>query len=279
MLASGSTMSMPTSDNPLVESPRDRETDLPLTDIRIPTRKLPDLVLSDDLSERLDELVDEIQAWPRLDMAGLPRRQTILLYGPPGCGKTSIAEALASAASRLLVTVKTDAVLSSYLGETASNLSQIFEFARLNPFVVLFDEFDSLGKLRDDPSDHGELRRIVNAVLQLIDRYSGPSIIIAATNHQEVLDSALWRRFSEVLEVGLPSQQMRVNIISRVLLGRVACSVRIPVAAEALDGLPHAASERVAEDALRLAILQGRDFVEADDLKKSVERNLSRRWS
>ena len=95
--------------------------------------------------------------------------------------------------------MRLDAVVSSYLGETAANLTKVFDFVAANRFVVLFDEFDALGKEREDPSEHGELRRVINAFLQLLDAYSGPSLLIAATNHEGLLDRALWRRFDEVV--------------------------------------------------------------------------------
>lgn len=278
MLASGSSMSMPATNAAALEPPRDRETDLPLADVRSPNRRMSDLVLPAELGERLDELIREVHAWQKLDAAGIPRRRSILLYGPPGCGKTSIAEAIAQALGRPLIVVKTEAVVSSYLGETASNLSRIFEFAKSGPFVVLFDEFDSIGKLREDPTDHGELRRVVNAVLQLIDRYSGPSLIVAATNHQDVLDAALWRRFSEVLEVPKPDLEMRAAILSRILMGRTEPDTNIRRAAEELEGLPHAASEHTAEDSLRLALLDDRALVSSKDLAEAVRRNTARRW-
>jgi SpoVK/Ycf46/Vps4 family AAA+-type ATPase len=101
--------------------------------------------------------------------------------------------------------VSLDAVVSSYLGETASNLRRVLDYVDQAPFVVLFDEFDALGRSRDDASEHGEMKRVVTTFLQLLDRYSGPSILIAATNHPGLLDQALWRRFDEVLTFEKPS--------------------------------------------------------------------------
>lgn len=278
LLASGSELRMPVESMPLPESPRDRDTDLPLTDVGLPTEYLSDLVLSGPLSARLQEMVSEVGLWPVLDAAGVPRRTSMLLYGPPGCGKTSIAAALAGELGWPLVTVRTESVVSSYLGETASNLSRVFEFAHSGAYVVLFDEFDSLGKVRDDPTDHGELRRIVNAVLQLIDRYIGPSLLIAATNHQQVLDPALWRRFSEVLEVPLPTADQTHLLLARLFRGRLGLGVDLRPAVEDLSGLPHAAAEQVGHDALRLAILRKQDKVSAHDLAEAVRRARSRQW-
>lgn len=278
LLASGSTVRMPADASPLPEPPRDRDTDLPLTEVRSSSRLINDLVLDATLSTRLDELVREVPAWPDLDAAGVPRRRSLLLYGPPGCGKSSIAAALAGELGWPLVTVRTETVVSSYLGETASNLSRVFDFAHSGAYVMLFDEFDSLGKLRDDPSDHGELRRVVNAVLQMIDRYVGPSLLVAGTNHEHVLDPALWRRFSEVLEVPLPTEDHRLTLLTRALGGHLSPGVDLSSAARELAGLPHAAVESAAHDALRLAILDRRSSVTSADLDEALGRTARRPW-
>lgn len=261
------------------EVPRNRESDLPLVEVVRARRGLRSLVLDESLTEAITEIVDEVHAWHELDAAGVPRRRTMLLYGPPGCGKTSIAEALAAELGRPLAIVRTETVMSSFLGETASNIARVFEFANSAPYVLLFDEFDSLGQTRDDPADHGELRRIVNAVLQLIDGYSGPSILVAATNHEEILDSALWRRFSEVYEVPLPTQEQRAYLLSQTLRSRLDEAVDLWKTASQLDGFPHAAVERTATDALRLALLHKRSKVQGDDLAEALSRTRRRRWS
>lgn len=263
----------------LPDPPKDRETDLPLADVQASDRHLSDLVLAPGLHERLSDLAAEVGEWPLLDAAGIPRRRRLLLYGPPGCGKTSVAAALAGDLGRPLVTVRVEAVVSSFLGETASNLRRIFDFADGSPYVVLFDEFDSLGKSRDDPADHGELRRVVNAVLQLIDRYDGPSLLVAATNHEQVLDPALWRRFDEVLAVGLPSVGQIESLLSRTLMGRLDPGVDLPGAASSLHGLPHAAAQRTAQEALRQALRSGRPRVDAQDLRWALAVVLDRRWA
>jgi SpoVK/Ycf46/Vps4 family AAA+-type ATPase len=278
LLAAGSGVHMPVDNAPLPESPRDRDTDLPLTEVRSSGLLLDDLVLDTELHARLHELIREVPAWPELDAAGVPRRRSLLLYGPPGCGKSSIATALAGELGWPLVTVRTETLVSSYLGETASNLNRVFEFASSGPYLVLFDEFDSLGKMRDDPTDHGELRRVVNAVLQLIDRYRGPSLLVAATNHQHVLDPALWRRFSEVLEVPLPTADQRRVLLTRTVRGHVGAGIDLDPIVNGLDGLPHAAAELVGHDALRLAILGGRTAVTQADLQESLSRTTRRPW-
>lgn len=264
---------------PLPEPPRDRESNAPLADVTTGgPASLEDLVFDDQLAARLQGLADEVAHWPALDAAGVPRRTRVLLYGPPGCGKTSLAGALANQLGWPLVTTRVDTLMSSYLGETASNLRNLFDFAASAPAIVLLDEFDSIGKLRDDPTDHGELRRIVNSVLQLIDRHQGPSIVIAATNNPSVLDTALWRRFDEVINVPLPDARQ-----VRLLLGRLlmlhASDQRLDAAAKRLSGLPFAAVEHAANAAKRRAILHGRRGVESEDLLVATQETSTRPWS
>lgn len=260
------------------EPPVDRESNLPLADVRHSDLRLADLVLTAELHERLADLADEVLQWPMLDAAGVPRRRRLLLHGPPGCGKTSVATALAGDLEWPLVTVRVDSVVSSFLGETASNLRRLFEFADGGAFVVLLDEFDSLGKSRDDPSDHGELRRVVNAVLQFLDRYHGASLIVASTNHEDVLDPALWRRFDEVLRVDLPSVEQIESLLARLLMGRVESSVDLRATASQLLGLPHAAAERAGHEALRQALRAGRTKADVHDVRWAVASVLGRRW-
>ena len=150
-------------------------------------------------------------------MLGVPRRNQVIFWGPPGCGKTSAAEALAAELGVPLVVVRLDAIVSSYLGQTAGNLRRIFDYADSGRWVVLFDEFDALGRERSDPSEHGEIKRVVNSFLQLLDSYTGPGLLVAATNHEETLDRGLWRRFDEVVEFPLPTVKEIRTLLRRGL--------------------------------------------------------------
>jgi len=258
--------------------PKDREGEWDLGEIREPERLLEDLVLRESVSTALENIVEEVRQWPSLDAAGLPRRQRLLLQGPPGCGKTTAAEAVAAELGRPLLVVRLDAVVSSYLGETASNLRRILDYANQAPFVVLFDEFDALGRSRDDASEHGEMKRVVTAFLQMTDRYRGPSLLLAATNHPALLDEALWRRFDEVLTFELPTVHQSRQLLRLRLKGVSHSGLEIDQYASALKGLPHAAAEKLVIDARRNAILRNSRIVENEDVRKALPGITSRPW-
>jgi AAA+ superfamily predicted ATPase len=268
---SGSTIVVPAP-------PKDREGEWDLGEVREPDRLLEDLILHKALAIALDGVIAEVRSWPRLDAAGIPRRHKLLFQGPPGCGKTTAAEAIASELGRPLLIVRLDAVVSSYLGETASNLRRILDYADQAPFVVLFDEFDALGRSRDDASEHGEMKRVVTAFLQMTDRYRGPSLLLAATNHPSLLDEALWRRFDEVLTFSLPTVHQNRQLL-RLRLKNVAHSgLDIERYASALKGLPHAATDKLVADARRNALLRDSHLVEPVDVDMALPGIKSRPW-
>ena len=241
----------------LPPAPKSRDNEWDLIDVRIPELDLDDLVLTPEISDKLGEITTEVGRWEELVSAGIPKRQKLLFTGPAGTGKTSAAEGLAATLGWPLGLVSVDSVVSSYLGETATNLRRVFEFARDHRMVLVFDEFDALGRMRDDSSEHGEMKRVVSAFLQFLDQYKGPSVLIAITNYPGLLDFALWRRFDEVAEFTLPS----VHSIRRLLrLRSRSMSVKpfqIDPTASALKGLPHAAVERFVVDVRRELILRG----------------------
>lgn len=258
--------------------PKDREGDWDLGEVREAERLLDDLVLHKNLAAALGDIVEEVRHWPTLDAAGIPRRQKLLLQGPPGCGKTTAAEALAAELGRPLLVVRLDAVVSSYLGETASNLRRILDYADQAPFVVLFDEFDALGRSRDDASEHGEMKRVVTAFLQMTDRYRGPSLLLAATNHPVLLDEALWRRFDEVMTFALPNVHQARQLLRLRLKSVAHAGLDIDRYASALKGLPHAAAEKLVTDGRRNAALRSSPIVEPEDVERALPSITSRPW-
>lgn len=258
--------------------PMDREGEWPLAEVRHPEHYFADLVLRRSTQEQLRDLVAEIRHWDLLEKHGVPLRRRILLYGPPGCGKSSAAHALASELGWPLITVRVEAVISSYLGETATNLHRVFDYARSGTWVVAFDEFDALGRARDDPTEHGEIKRVVSAFLQLLDVFRGSSLIVAATNHERMLDPALWRRFDEVIEFPKPTiPQIRQLLKLRLRLANRQ-QIGIEAASRSLKGLPHSAVEKAAWDARRYAIMDGREQITRADLTHATAAAKARPW-
>jgi SpoVK/Ycf46/Vps4 family AAA+-type ATPase len=172
--------------------------------------------------------------------------------------------------------VRFDALISSYLGETAANLRRLFDFAQSRPWVILFDEFDAVGKSRDDAGEHGELKRVINSLLQMMDAMTGASLLIAATNHEHMLDAALWRRFDEIARFGPPDSAQRLKLLRKFLGGLGYSEPDLRRLASSSQGLTGSDLERVAVEAAKQAVLAGRDTVHLDDLMSSLSRQRQR---
>lgn len=167
------------------------------------------------LTQELNLFFDEWGQRELLHAKGIFPRNTILFHGPPGCGKTMLARYVAKRMDRDLYIVRFDALVSSYLGETGENIRKIFDFAKTNRCILFLDEIDAIAKLRDDRSELGELKRVVISLLQNIDSLSPESLLIAATNHAHMLDSAIWRRFDIVWEMLPPKDELRIEFFRR----------------------------------------------------------------
>ena len=197
--------------------PKDLEKEYPLLHITQEYHNFNDLVINEDVVETLNNIISENKSIKKLNSYGLWPKNKILFSGPPGTGKTLSAKILSSVMGYPLAHVMFDSIISSYLGDTATNLRKIFEFIEKHQFVVLFDEFDIVGKRRDDPHEHGEIKRVVNNFMQMIDNFKGTSIIIAATNHVQLLDTAMWRRFDEIVNFDLPNAKHRKMLFKKYL--------------------------------------------------------------
>jgi len=258
---------------PVGDLPRAGDGELPLLEERPVVRDEEDIVLAPRLTKALQEIVREHQRADVLRAYGLQPARKLLFFGPPGCGKTLAAEVIAGALSLPLVLVRLDALVSSFLGETAANLRRVFDYVSRTPVVALFDEVDALTKDRGDSSDHGELKRAVNAVLQMMDGYRGQSVLIATTNYETILDRAVWRRFDETLRFEKPD----VDQIARLLKVKLAAVRRNfeldDKQVQALfTGLSHADIERVLRRAVKEMVLSGREFLEVRHLRDARTR-------
>ena len=258
--------------------PQDKERGLLLLQLKEPQRRLEDVVLSDENRAALDEFLQEHHRVEVLKSHGLRPTDRLLFCGPPGCGKTLTAEVLASELALPLGVVRIDAVISSYLGETAANLRQVFDFVSQIPMIVLFDEFDAIGKERIDESDHGELKRVVNAFLQMLDNYEGESVLIAASNHEGMLDSAVWRRFEDVLVFDPPNLEQIRRLLGLKLRGvrRDFELEESPIVSD-FKGMSHADIERVVRRATKELILSGAEFLTERHLENALRRESVRK--
>lgn len=174
---------------------------------KVPHKRLEQLILPEHVQKACKEMIEEQFRAELLQSYGLEPRNRLLLIGPPGNGKTSLAEAIAEALSIPLLTVCYESIIGSYLGETASRLSKLFEYAKARECVLFFDEFETLGKERGDLHETGEIKRVVSSLLMQIDSLPSHVIVVAATNHDSLLDKAAWRRFQIRLELPKPTQQ------------------------------------------------------------------------
>ncbi len=184
----------------------------------VPRRRIEDLVLPDTVRRAVEELIEEQQRAAVLRAHGLEPRHRVLLVGPPGTGKTSLAEGIAEAAAVPLFLVRYESIIGSFLGETASRLKRVFDYARTTPCVLFFDEFDAIGKERGDVHETGEIKRVVSSLLMQVDELPSYTIIAAATNHPELLDRASWRRFQLRLLLPMPTPSALDQYIGAFLM-------------------------------------------------------------
>ena len=257
--------------------PRDHERKAPLLEIRNPDRYFQEMVLHADTEDILRKVTREFRHWDVLEASGLRPSHKVLFCGPPGCGKTATAEVIAAEVGLPLVYVRFDSIVSSLLGETASNLRKVFEYIQEDTWVILFDEFDAIGRSRDDVTEHGEIKRVVNAFLQMLDNFQGRSLLIAATNFEQALDPALWRRFDEVVRFERPTVE-QIDELMKKRLSRVKNSrVSITRHATQLEGATFGDIERIATDILKTCALDGRTMLKAEDIKRAIKSHTLRK--
>lgn len=222
---------------------------------RVSVVRVADVALSAANRKILDELAREFKSEAMLHSRGIRRRSKLIFHGPPGCGKTLTAQALANALGLPIYVVRFDAVVGSYLGQTAMHLRKLFQFAETTRCVLLFDEIDALGKRRGSPSDVGELDRIVVALMQELELSQISGFVVATSNLAGSLDDALWRRFDLSLRFATPTKAQVRRFVSRKAR-QLGLPLTRKLLAQSLAVRSYADAERVVEDCARQAFLK-----------------------
>jgi len=236
-----------------------------------PSARLGDMALGPEIHSKLKRVVSEQRSRGRLREHGLAPIRRLLLVGPPGTGKTLTASALAGELSLPLFTIQLDGLITKYLGETAAKLRLLFEAIQQTRGIYLFDEFDALGSQRTVGNDVGEIRRVLNSFLQFLEEDSSDSVLLAATNHPSLLDSALFRRFDLFIEYALPAKPVIRKMIEARLCSFNWKGVCVDEAVDKAEGLSHAEIARACEQAAKNAILRRSDVIDHDELLHALE--------
>ncbi|NBJ71688.1 MULTISPECIES: ATP-binding protein [Clostridia] len=236
--------------------PVDPESRSTLAEIIYPSDNNFDVILSKTNEERLQTFILSYKSADKLNSMGIGPSNTLLLFGPPGCGKTKSAYLIAKELDLPLVIARLDSLISSYLGTTAKNIRTLFDFAQKTPCVLFLDEFDAIAKARDDGNELGELKRVVNSLLQNVDSMSNDSLLLAATNHERLLDPAIWRRFDYKLEIGLPDHKAIIRMIELFTDGISSFTVKEKnELATAFQGLSGSDIEEIVKRAIRNTVI------------------------
>jgi SpoVK/Ycf46/Vps4 family AAA+-type ATPase len=232
--------------------------------------RLSSMVLPSELHDRLARVLREQRQQERLRARALFPRRKLLLIGPPGSGKTMTAAALAGELKLPLFTILYDGLFGKYLGETAGRLRLVFDAIQTQRGVYFFDEFDAIGTQRSNTNDVGEVRRVLNSFLQFLDNDQSTGLIIAATNHPELLDKAIYRRFDDVVHYELPNAEIARGIIEARLTSYTLKDVMWKEVLEAAGGLSHAEISRATDDAAKVAVLSENNTITTESLVMAV---------
>lgn len=256
--------------------PRDKERGSILVEVRTPQKYISDIVINDNLKKQIFNIFDEYRSKSILKTYGLSPKLKLLFAGPPGCGKTLCADIIANELGLPILYTRFDAIISSYLGETASNLRKVFDYAEKGKWIVFFDEFDAIGKSRDDEEEHGELKRVVNTYLQLLDNFQSDNFIIAATNHELLLDKAIWRRFDDILFFDIPNKEQILDLIELKFRSVKHKNLNVEKFIDRMEGWTHSDIERVCIDSIKISILSNNEDVNMKHFETAFERQKHR---
>lgn len=227
----------------------------PMLLLSVPDYDLSELIVSDDISDKIHRILNEYRNRNKLYKYGMTNRRKVLIEGAPGTGKTLTASMIASELSLPLYTVQMDKVVTKFMGETSAKMRQIFDSIQSDVGVYLFDEFDAIGADRSLDNEVGEMRRTLNSFLQFIEQDASESIIIAATNSQKLLDQALFRRFDDVWHYALPTEYEIQRLFEHKLMNYDENFKITKRLIDSAKGLSHAEIVKVCDDAIKLSIL------------------------
>jgi AAA+ superfamily predicted ATPase len=236
-----------------------------------PKTRLSDMCLPPDVLGRLQRIIREHRQEHKLRAHGLAPRRKLLLLGPPGSGKTMTAAALAGEMDLPLFTIVLEVLITKFMGETAAKLRLIFDSIQQLRGVYLFDEFDAIGSKRILANDVGEIRRVLNSFLQFIEKDESSGIIVAATNHPELLDPALFRRFDDVIDFSLPNDELIEKALRNFLSALDTSGMEWKTVVEAARGLSYSDINRASENAAKEVILKDSQKVGTKDLLQALE--------
>lgn len=246
-----------------------------LVEVVTPSRSRSDLIMGQDSVLTLTGVAEEFRRGDDIRRHGLEVRSKLLFCGPPGCGKTLCAEVVAAELRVPLVVARLDAIIASHLGETAANLRKVFEIAQSQSVVLFLDEFDAIARTRTDATEHSEIRRVVNSLLMMIDRFEGRSLLIAATNLEHTLDRAIWRRFDEVVLFEKPTL-VQIKQLLRIKTRNFLPDFDIIKYADNFHGMSFSQIERACLTSIRSSILQHRSSILEADFKKALDHEIRR---
>lgn len=232
-----------------------------LLTVSYPKSRLNDMILEESLALQIKKVIREQHYASEILSHGLSLRRKLLLVGPPGTGKTMSAAVLAGELGYPLCQVRLDGLITKYMGETAAKLRQIFDATNHTRGVYFFDEFDAIGSHRGMANDVGEIRRVLNSFLLMIEQDNSHSLIIAATNHPGILDHALFRRFDDVLHYTLPEKEQAVALLKSRLVHAVDKQISWEHLADISSGLSYAEVSRAGEEALKHVLMNKQKYV------------------
>ncbi len=243
-----------------------------LLELTHPSIHFNELVVSNEIRKHLDKVILEQRQKDKLAEFGLNPRRKLLFTGPPGTGKTMSAAVLATELKLPLYTIVLDSLITRFMGETAAKLRLVFDHIKQTRAVYLFDEFDAIGTQRGSQNDVGEIRRVLNSFLLFVEQDPSNSIILAATNHPELLDKALYRRFDDIIRFEKPQQAQIKTIINNRLVAFNLKALKWPKVTKAAEGLSAAEVTRASEDAAKETVLNHDKMISTDVLLKAIER-------